>query len=84
MDAEQTAPNQGAPGDAPGAVATEEAGPTPAPAGSAVRDEGASHERPGGGSGSSNDAFSRRPELYVGAAFAGGFAVAQILKRLGA
>jgi hypothetical protein len=49
-----------------------------------VSDEGASHERPGGGSGSSNDAFSRRPELYVGAAFAGGFAVAQILKRLGA
>jgi hypothetical protein len=83
MDAEQTAPNQGAPGDAPVGVATEGAGPTPAPGGSAVSNEGASQERPGGGPGSSNDAFSRRPELYVGAAFAGGFAVAQILKRLG-
>jgi hypothetical protein len=83
MDAEQTAPNQGAPGDAPVGVATEGAGPTPAPGGSPVSNEGASQERPGGGPGSSNDAFSRRPELYVGAAFAGGFAVAQILKRLG-
>jgi hypothetical protein len=29
------------------------------------------------------DTFSGRPELLVGAAFVGGFAVAQILKRFG-
>ena len=29
------------------------------------------------------DAFDERPELFVGAAFAGGFALAQLLKRLG-
>jgi len=28
------------------------------------------------------DAYSERPELFVGAAFAGGFALAMILKRL--
>ena len=31
---------------------------------------------------SAEDAFADRPELYVGAAFAGGFLFAQILKRL--
>jgi hypothetical protein len=29
------------------------------------------------------DPFGERPELYVGAAFAGGLVLAQILKRLG-
>jgi hypothetical protein len=29
------------------------------------------------------DAFSDRPELFVGVAFVGGFALAQILKRIG-
>jgi hypothetical protein len=33
--------------------------------------------------GTEDDAFAARPELYVGAAFVGGFALAQILKRLG-
>jgi hypothetical protein len=33
--------------------------------------------------GSEEDVFSDRPELFVGAAFVGGFALAQILKRLG-
>ena len=28
------------------------------------------------------DAFAHRPEVFVGAAFAGGFVLAQILKRL--
>jgi hypothetical protein len=32
---------------------------------------------------SAGDAFRERPELFVGAAFVGGFALAQILKRLG-
>jgi hypothetical protein len=84
MDVEQSAPNQGAPGDAPAGVASEGAGPAPTQALPTGGDEGTSEERPGAGSGSTNDAFARRPELYVGAAFAGGFAVAQILKRLGA
>jgi hypothetical protein len=29
------------------------------------------------------DPFAERPELFVGAAFVGGFALAQILKRIG-
>jgi hypothetical protein len=29
-----------------------------------------------------NDAFAQRPELFVGAAFAGGLVLAQILKRV--
>jgi hypothetical protein len=29
------------------------------------------------------DLYEDRPELFVGAAFVGGFAIAQILKRLG-
>lgn len=29
------------------------------------------------------DAFAERPELFVGAAFAGGIVLAQLLKRLG-
>ena len=32
---------------------------------------------------SQSNAFGERPELFVGAAFVGGFALAQILKRLG-
>jgi len=30
-----------------------------------------------------DDAFAERPELFVGAAFAGGLVLAQILKRFG-
>jgi hypothetical protein len=30
-----------------------------------------------------SDAFDERPELFVGAAFVGGFVVAQILKKVG-
>ena len=30
-----------------------------------------------------HDAFAERPELFVGAAFAGGLLLAQVLKRLG-
>ena len=32
--------------------------------------------------GSTGDAFDERPELFVGAAFVGGFVLAQILKRV--
>jgi hypothetical protein len=32
---------------------------------------------------SAGDAFDERPELFVGAAFVGGFVFAQILKRVG-
>ena len=59
----ETAPNQGATGQAPGSSP----GPGPAPAHAPTED----------------DAFAERPELYVGAAFAGGFALAKILKVLG-
>jgi hypothetical protein len=31
-----------------------------------------------------DDPFASRPELFVGAAFAGGLVLAQVLKRLGA
>jgi hypothetical protein len=36
-----------------------------------------------GGDASGDGSFSERPEIYVGAAFVGGFALAQILKRFG-
>jgi hypothetical protein len=32
---------------------------------------------------SNGDAFAERPELFVAGAFVGGFALAQILKRIG-
>ncbi len=35
-------------------------------------------------SGGEDSPFEERPELLVGAAFVGGFALAQILKRIGA
>jgi hypothetical protein len=60
-------PNQAAPGDAP-------------------RDdydfEPSSGESPLSAA-AANDLYEDHPELFVGAAFVGGFAVAQILKRLG-
>ena len=34
-------------------------------------------------SSSNGDVFAHRPELFVGAAFVGGFALAQLLKRMG-
>jgi hypothetical protein len=36
-----------------------------------------------GGDASDDGTFSERPEIYVGAALVGGFALAKILKRLG-
>jgi hypothetical protein len=48
--------------------------------------QGATGSRPMGESplsvASETDPFAERPEAYVGAAFAGGFAVALILRRL--
>jgi hypothetical protein len=60
-------PNQGAPGDAP---------------------EGADDFQPASGesplsAAAATDLYEDHPELFVGAAFVGGFAIAQILKRLG-
>ena len=47
--------------------------------------QGATGDRPMGETplsvGSEDDAFAERPEAYVGAAFAGGFALAMILRR---
>jgi hypothetical protein len=75
-------PNQGATGEAP-AVASASAGPD-----AAERDpinQGAAGSRPLGESPlsveSEHDAFAERPEAYVGAAFAGGLALALILRR---
>jgi hypothetical protein len=48
--------------------------------------QGATGQRPYGESPlsveSESDPFAERPEAYVGAAFAGGFALAMILRRL--
>jgi hypothetical protein len=44
--------------------------------------EGEGAYRPGAADGGA-DSFAERPEVLVGAAFLGGFAAAQILKRLG-
>jgi hypothetical protein len=47
--------------------------------------QGATGQRPYGETplsvGSESDLFAERPEAFVGAAFAGGFALAMILKR---
>jgi hypothetical protein len=48
--------------------------------------QGATGDRPLGETSltveSGNDAFAERPEVFVGAAFAGGFALALFLKRV--
>ncbi|MEX1142584.1 MAG: hypothetical protein WD993_03750 [Thermoleophilaceae bacterium] len=67
---ESAAHGAGAPGDRQ-ATATGEAPPPPqSPAGAQAAAGG-------------DDAFSERPEIYVGAAFAGGLILAQILRRVG-
>jgi hypothetical protein len=71
-------PNQGAAAEAPdvaGAKPSGDAGPAGAGA-------PASGELPLGVAAAS-DLYEDHPELFVGAAFVGGFAIAQILKRLG-
>jgi predicted lipid-binding transport protein (Tim44 family) len=60
---------------APGEQATRELPPVGAPA--AGPSPAAAQAAAGA------DAFSERPELFVGAAFAGGLVLAQILKRFG-
>ena len=88
-------PNQGAPGDAPPG-AEPPAGPaaeTEPPRRWASRpDEGSTGGGPSGAeagpltappASADDDPFAERPELLVGAAFVGGFALAQIMKRLG-
>jgi hypothetical protein len=63
-------PNQGAAGGAPGPSTTYERGSA------AYAESPLSVETLGG-------AYEDRPELFVGAAFLGGFLVAQILKKVG-
>jgi hypothetical protein len=46
-------------------------------------DGGEAHGQSPLGATGDKDAFAERPEVFVGAAFAGGFAIAQILKRFG-
>ena len=95
----QTAPNQGASGDADTAEATAVPSPDPGPAGAgAPINQGATGAGPEGGAayepgaaahGESpltadtvSDSFAEHPEGYVGAAFAGGLAIALILRLL--
>jgi hypothetical protein len=82
-------PNQGAAGDAPATVEPTVAGPPPP---ETEVNQGATGEAPPLGEDrgespltveSESDPFAERPEAFVGAAFVGGFALAQILKRLG-
>jgi hypothetical protein len=89
------APNEGAFGGGP-PPADAGSGPPPDDAGPAASgapvNQGATGAGPegeaayrGGPSDSSGggDAFGERPELFVGGAFVGGFALAMLLKRLG-
>jgi hypothetical protein len=77
-----TEPNQGATG---AAAADEAAGSTASAAGEPDINQGAPGSRPLGESPlsveSETDAFAERPEAFVGAAFAGGLALALILRR---
>jgi hypothetical protein len=72
-DVEETAPNQGAPGDVDPSEVAAAAGPggeqAPSPGSPLGADLAAEH-----------DPFAERPELYVGAAFAGGFLLAQLIR----
>jgi hypothetical protein len=77
-------PNQGAGGAASVEEAAASAGTSGA--GDPGVNQGATGSRPLGesplGAASDSDPFAERPEAYVGAAFAGGFALALLLKRL--
>ena len=75
------------PGSEPGQSATTEQAATPGDPAAAGVNQGATGGRPLGESPASvrvrdGDAFDERPEAFVGAAFAGGFALAMILKRV--
>jgi hypothetical protein len=95
--AEEVAPNEGATGGvwATDAAAAAQSGEGPPPgvgptgAGAPIN-QGATGNAPRAGGGESplsvpkaDDPFAQRPEVFVGAAFAGGFVLAQILRRLG-
>ena len=89
---EGTAPNQGATGSAPAGVAPTSAGPRPSAGDEPQINQGATGDSPRGeqGAGESplsvatdRDQFAERPEVYAGAAFAGGFLLARVLKWLG-
>ncbi len=61
-------PNQGAPGGAVPPAAGAAPGPPPSQSPAGVASE--------------SDAFAERPEVYVGAAFAGGLALALVVRKL--
>jgi len=77
-------PNQGATGETVPGPGEAAAAPDPPPPTTVNR--GATGSRAMGESpmsvGSESDAFAERPEAFVGGAFAGGFALALILRRL--
>ena len=76
------------PGSEPGQSATSEQAASPGDPAAAGINQGATGARPLGESPATvpvagdGDAFDERPEAFVGAAFAGGFALAMILKRV--
>ena len=88
-------PNQGAAGNAPGggeaAPGTDAQPEAPRRWATPASQAPTGDDRPGPGApapppspaSSDDDPFAERPEVFVGAAFVGGFALAQILKRLG-
>jgi hypothetical protein len=59
-----------------------EAAAQPAGAPEAPRQDAAGESPADAHAASGNDVFAERPELFVGAAFAGGIVLAQILKRV--
>ena len=75
---EGTAVEASAPGAEPGGEAAAPAG-GPGDTGAPLHFE----DRPAWEPDDSSDAFAERPHVFVGAAFAGGFLAAQVLKRLG-
>jgi hypothetical protein len=90
------APNQGAFAGAPPAAGAgsgpppDDAGPAASGApvnqgatGAGPEGEGAYRGGPAGSAQGGGDVFAERPELFVGGAFVGGFALAMLLKRLG-
>jgi len=81
-------PRAASPAEAAGATSAEEASTSPGSPGDGAGavNQGAPGGRPFGESplsvDSESDAFAERPEAFVGAAFAGGLALALILRRL--
>ena len=83
---EESAPATGTdPGPAGAGAPINPGGPGAGPEGGSAYEPGAEahSESPLSVPSEQDDVFAARPELFVGGAFVGGFALAQILKRFG-